>query len=52
MGASQTATRNSITQLEESGRGRDMSYLLKKLSHGEQNYTANGGKLLGFVSFL
>ena len=50
--ASQTAVGGTLTQLDEHGRDRVISFFSKKLSDAEMNYTANDRELLGLVRFL
>ena len=50
--ASQTAVGGTLTQLDENGRDRVISFYSKKLSSAEANYTANDRELLALVRFL
>jgi len=50
--ASQTAIGGTLTQQDENGMDRVISFYSKKLSPAEMNYTANDRELLGLVRFL
>ena len=50
--ASQTAVGGTLTQLDENGMDRVISFFSKKLSDAEANYSANDRELLGLVRFL
>lgn len=50
--ASQTAIGGTLTQRDENGMDRVISFYSKKLSPAEMNYTANDRELLALVKFL
>lgn len=50
--ASQLAVGGSLTQLDEHGDERVISYFSKRLSPAEENHSANDRELLGLIYFL
>ena len=50
--ASERAVGGTLTQLDENGKDRVISFFSKKLSPEEVNYTANDRELLGLIRFL
>ena len=50
--ASERAVGGTLTQLDENGRDRVISFFSKKLAPEEVNYTSNDRELLGLIRFL
>ena len=48
----QKAVGGTLTQVDENGKDRVISYFSKKLTPEQQNYTANDRELLGLIRFL